>query len=211
MVVLLITLSQSFSYFLSKKVHLSTLHQGNFYHWNIESEKNYMKIAVIGYSGSGKSTLAGKLSQKFDVPVLYIDTIQFLPGWAERPSEEKQAILKEFLDTHDGWVIDGNYTKLSFDRRMQEADKIIFLAFNRFACVFRALKRYFKYKGKTRESMAQGCDEKIDAEFLWWVFYKGRTKKRRSLYYGTIQKYRDKSVIIKNQRQLERFEKKMEL
>lgn len=170
-----------------------------------------MKIAVIGYSGSGKSTLAGKLAKKYDVPVLYIDTVQFLPGWDIRPSVEKQAILTEFLDTNDSWVIDGNYTKLAFDRRMDEADRIIFLSFNRFACVFRALKRYFRYKGKTRESMAQGCKEKIDFEFLWWVFYKGRTKKRRSLYHSTVKKYKEKSVIIKNQRALNRFEKEMGL
>ena len=104
-----------------------------------------MKIAVIGYSGSGKSTLAGKLSQKYGVPVLYIDTIQFLPDWVVRADEEKQAMLTDFLDTNGGWVIDGNYKKLSYDRRMEEADKIIFLAFNRFSCVYRAIKRYFTY------------------------------------------------------------------
>lgn len=34
-----------------------------------------MKIAIIGYSGSGKSTLAKKLSERFKIPVLYLDTI----------------------------------------------------------------------------------------------------------------------------------------
>jgi adenylate kinase family enzyme len=170
-----------------------------------------MKIAVIGYSGSGKSTLAAKLGKKYGIDVLYIDTIQFLPHWVERSGEEKKVLMVQFLDAHDEWVIDGNYTKLSFDRRMEEADKIIFLAFNRFSCVSRALKRYFRYKGKTRESMAQGCDEKIDAEFLWWVFYKGRTKERKKVYFDAIKKYMEKSVIIKNQRQLNRFEKEMKL
>ena len=168
-----------------------------------------MKIAVTGYSGSGKSTLAGKLSKKYDIPVLYIDTIQFLPGWVERSGDEKKTLMAEFLDTHDSWVIDGNYQKLSFDRRMEEADKIIFLAFNRFSCSYRALKRYFTYKGKTRESITEGCQEKMDWEFFKWVFYKGRTKERRSAFYDAVKKYSDKSVVIKNQRQLNRFEKEM--
>lgn len=166
-----------------------------------------MKIAIIGYSGSGKSTLAAKLGKKYGIPVLHIDTIQWLTGWKERPSEEKQAILKEFLDTHGEWVIDGNYKKLSFDRRMAEADRIIFLAFNRFSCTYRVIKRYFKYKGKSRASMTEGCDEKIDFEFLKWVFHTGRTKDRKKVYYDAIEKYADKSVIIKNQRQLTKFEK----
>ena len=37
-----------------------------------------MKIAIIGYSGSGKSTLAKKLSERFKIPVLYLDTINIV-------------------------------------------------------------------------------------------------------------------------------------
>ena len=166
-----------------------------------------MKIAIIGFSGSGKSTLAAKLGKKYGEPVLYLDTVHWLPGWNERTREEEKAIVSEFLDTKSGWVIDGNYTKLYFDRRMAEADRIIFLAFNRFACVHRVLKRYFAHKGKSRASMTEGCDEKIDFEFLKWVFHTGRVKKRKKSYYDTVAKYKEKSVIIKNQRQLTKFEK----
>ena len=47
-----------------------------------------MKIAVMGYSGAGKSTLAKKLGRLYDCPVLYLDRIQFEPGWKERDREE---------------------------------------------------------------------------------------------------------------------------
>lgn len=47
-----------------------------------------MKTAVIGYSGAGKSTLAGTLGDIYGCPVLYLDRIQFLPGWEERDREE---------------------------------------------------------------------------------------------------------------------------
>ncbi len=40
-----------------------------------------MKIAVLGYSGSGKSTLARRLGEYFQVPVLHLDVVNFLPGW----------------------------------------------------------------------------------------------------------------------------------
>lgn len=79
-----------------------------------------MKIAIVGYSGSGKSTLARELARKYHTDVLHFDTVQFLPDWKVRSDEEKKRITENFLDTHDSWVIDGNYTKLFFERRMEE-------------------------------------------------------------------------------------------
>lgn len=47
-----------------------------------------MKIAVIGYSASGKSTLAARLGEMTGCPVLFLDKVQFLPGWQERDRAE---------------------------------------------------------------------------------------------------------------------------
>lgn len=102
----------------------------------------------MGYSGSGKSTLAGKLSETFLIDVLHFDTVHFLPDWEIRCDDEKENITKEFMNTHSSWIIDGNYSKLFYDRRMEEADTIILLLFNRFSCLFRAFYRYLKYKNK---------------------------------------------------------------
>lgn len=101
-----------------------------------------MKIAIVGYSGSGKSTLAQELSQKYETDVLHFDAVQFLPDWEIRSDEEKKRITENFLDRHDSWVIDGNYSKLFYERRMEEADTIILLLFNRFSCLCRAYRRY---------------------------------------------------------------------
>ena len=57
-----------------------------------------MKTAIIGYSGAGKSTLAHKLSEKYNVPVVYLDTVHWLPGWQERPLEQEQQIMQQFMD-----------------------------------------------------------------------------------------------------------------
>ena len=53
-----------------------------------------MKIAVMGYSGAGKSTLAKKLGRLYDCPVLYLDRIQFEPGWKERDREEAKRMAE---------------------------------------------------------------------------------------------------------------------
>ncbi len=36
-----------------------------------------MKITVMGFSGSGKSTLAKQLSEFYDIPLLYLDCVNF--------------------------------------------------------------------------------------------------------------------------------------
>ncbi len=164
-----------------------------------------MKISIIGYSGSGKSTLARKLAEKHGIPVMHLDAVHFSDGWTERNAEEKLRDVENFLNENNSWVIDGNYTKLFYDRRTDEADMIIMLLFNRFACLFRAYRRYRKYKGQTRPDMAEGCNEKFDCEFARWILFDGRKKKARDRYKNLAEKYPDKTVIIKNQRQLTRF------
>lgn len=166
-----------------------------------------MKTMIIGYSGSGKSTLAGKIAKHQNCPVVYIDTIFWLPGWVSRPREDCNRILKEFLDSNDSWVIDGTYSKNNYDRRLEEADRIIFMNFNRFNCLYRALKRRIKYSGISRDSMTVGCPEKFDFEFFLWIMFKGRNKVNKGHFKKALDNYGDKVIVIKNQRQLDAFEK----
>ena len=105
-----------------------------------------MRIAIIGYSGSGKSTLCRFLGEKYEIPMLHFDTVQFLPNWEVREACEKEKIVREFLDANENWCIDGNYSKIFFDERMEKADLIIVMLFNRFNSLWRVWKRYKKYK-----------------------------------------------------------------
>ena len=161
-----------------------------------------MKIAIIGYSGSGKSTLARKLGEQYNIPVLHFDRVQFRPNWEIRPQKSKEVMTKAFLDLHKDWVIDGNYSKLSFERRMAEADVIILLLFPKLSCLYRVTRRYLKYKNTTRADMADGCREKLDWEFVKWILKDGRTKESRQRYQGVIAQYPGKTIVVRNQRQL---------
>lgn len=170
-----------------------------------------MKIAVMGYSGSGKSTLAQALGARYGVDVLHLDTVQFLPGWVIREEVEKERMVRSFLDARGsaGWVVDGNYSKLSFQRRLEEADLIVLLLFNRFAALGRVVRRYLAYRGRYRPDMAEGCPEKLDAEFAWWVLHKGRDRRGRALWRQIKARYPEKTVILKNQREIDAFFHKM--
>lgn len=164
-----------------------------------------MKIAILGYSGSGKSTLARALGEKYGEAVLHLDQVHFLPGWQERAQAEEAAMVSDFLDSHDGWIIDGNYSALSYARRLEEADRVVLLAFPRAACLLRVIRRYRSNRGRTRDSAAQGCPEKLDWEFVRWVLWGGRTKRARDRYAWVLRTYGGKTTVLKNQRQLDAF------
>ncbi|AQP53023.1 DNA topology modulation protein FlaR [Vagococcus penaei] len=161
-----------------------------------------MKLAILGFSGSGKSTLAKQLGSFYQIPVLHLDTIQFQPNWVIREKEEGQQLVKEFMTIYDSWVIDGNYTGFYQQERLDMADEIIYLNFSRLRCLMRVLNRYRQNKGKTRSDMADGCIEKIDWPFIWWVLAKGRSRSRRKHYKLVGRDYSDKFIELKNPRQV---------
>lgn len=163
-----------------------------------------MKIAIIGYSGSGKSTLAKKLSEIYNCPLLYLDTIQFEANWKIRDIDEGRLMVGEFLK-NDSWIIDGNYIEFLQEKRLQDADKIIFMNFPRRICFPQAFKRYLHYKNKTRESMADGCNEKFDLEFIKWLLFEGRKKSIKNHYNEICKCYKDKITIFRNNKDVENF------
>jgi adenylate kinase family enzyme len=125
------------------------------------------RIAILGCSGSGKSTLARKLGAALDLPVVHMDQHYFSPGWAKPDHDDWRATVAA-LCAEDQWVMEGNYSK-THDIRLPCADLIIFLDFPTWLCVWRVLKRYWIYKGKTRPDLAPGCPEKLDFQFLNYV------------------------------------------
>ena len=142
-----------------------------------------MKIAVMGYSGSGKSTLAQTLGRYYHIPVLHLDSVHFLPDWQERELADEQQIVQDYLNVQPDWVIDGNYTKLSYERRLESADQIVLLLFGRLRCLYRAYRRYLVFRGKSRPDI----------------------RPARERYRRIWETYREKTVVLTSQRQLDKF------
>ena len=163
-----------------------------------------MKIAVLGFSGSGKSTLARRLGERLSLPTLHLDTVFWLPGWQERDREECADITARFIE-QDSWIIEGVYSKFHFDARMEQADRIILVTLPRLNCLFRAMRRYRIYRGKSRPDMTDGCPEKFDLNFAYWVFWKGRTRSRRRILEDVVAQYPEKVTILRSQREIDRF------
>lgn len=162
-----------------------------------------MKIQIIGFSGSGKSTLANNLGRHYNIPVLHLDSLHFKENWVEEDNKIFNDNVEKFLNENTSWVIDGNYRSIAV-RRFTECDLLIFLDYNRFFCYKEAKNRYKKYKGKTREDMAPGCNEKLDHEFKMWLLFKGRTRKRRKRLLSQCKNHPN-SLIFKNRKALFKY------
>ncbi len=163
-----------------------------------------MRISILGYSASGKSTLAKWLRQRLNLPVLHLDRVQFEAGCKERDRRESLAIVADFLDQRE-WIIDGNYSSFYLSERLETADRIIFLDFPRLVCLQRAFQRYFEYRSNVREDMADGCIEKMDLEFVWWILYQGRTHGKQAMFRKIREQYADKMLVLRNQKELDAF------
>lgn len=126
------------------------------------------RVAIVGCGGSGKSTLALRLGKLTGLPVVHLDREYWRPGWATPPPAEWTQRVRA-LSEADRWIIDGNYLG-SMDCRFERADTILFLDFHRLLCLVRVLKRVSAYRGRTRPDMSEGCPEKVDAEFVEWIW-----------------------------------------
>lgn len=128
----------------------------------------YNRILVIGCSGAGKSNLSVELAERLGLPVLHLDALFWNEGWVPTPKHEFRKKLQNELEK-PAWIIDGNFNS-TIEMRAQYADLIIFLDFPNWLCLARIFKRRWMYRGKTRPDMAEGCPEKIDWEFVKFIW-----------------------------------------
>jgi len=85
--------------------------------WLISFSLGRMKVLVFGNSGSGKSTYARALAAREGLAHLDSDSIVWgfgEPGKiaVQRPEEAVAASLRNFIDSHAAWVIEGCYGEL---------------------------------------------------------------------------------------------------
>ena len=72
------------------------------------------KILIFGNSGSGKSTLAKRLSCKYNLAHLDLDTLAWLLSNPpkRKPIEDSSKEINQFIELNKNWVIEGCYTDL---------------------------------------------------------------------------------------------------
>lgn len=130
---------------------------------------------MLGPGGAGKTYLAKAVAEARDLPLVHLDEHYWGEGWAAPSEAEWRSRVRELLEAPT-WVMDGNYGG-TLDLRIPVADTIVVLDRPRILCLWRLIKRRVEFHGRSRESLPDGCPERLTREFAWWVW----TYRRRRL------------------------------
>ncbi|WP_342668566.1 DNA topology modulation protein [Alicyclobacillus ferrooxydans] len=148
---------------------------------------------IIGSGGAGKSTLAREMGEITGIPVCHLDAAYWNPGWVATSEEEWDDTVKDLISA-DEWILDGNYSR-TLDVRAARADTIIFLDMPSWITVYRIVKRRIRYHGQTRPDLREGCTEKLDWEFVRWV-WSYRNRRRPGIMDKLTALSKEKRIII---------------
>src|SRR5580704_15748028 len=128
------------------------------------------RILVMGSSGSGKSTFARRLSSITGIPMVSLDALYWKPGWMPSEAAEFEQRAREACGM-PRWIMDGNFMSSGAgEYRRGRADTVIWFDLPRRTCMTGILLRIATSYGVVRPEMAPGCPEKIDPEFIRYVW-----------------------------------------
>ncbi|MDB5258999.1 MAG: topology modulation protein [Candidatus Taylorbacteria bacterium] len=149
------------------------------------------KIAIVGVSASGKSTFARKLAERTCLPVFFMDSIMWKPGWNYVGDEETVLRLQE-ISSGTEWIIEGYITKGARSVIFDRADTVIYLDYPRWVASGRYILRWLKHRKDPRPELA-GSPEKFSFKFLKLVWNKGETRSLDAL----LAQMSERSKIIR--------------
>lgn len=160
------------------------------------------RILILGCPGSGKTTLSITLAKHTGLEVIHLDRYFWKPNWT-RSSDDEWPLTVDELSLGAEWIIDGNYIS-TLEIRLSRADLVIFLDFNRFTCLFSAFFRAVKNRGKQRHDIGEGCPERIDFEFLKYVYSFNKLHRPRMI--EALKNLPDEKIIVlKSRRQVNKW------
>jgi adenylate kinase family enzyme len=126
------------------------------------------RVLIIGISGAGKSTFARRFGAITQLPVIHLDREFWQPDWRPTALQAWRNRVLE-LAAQPAWIMDGNYSG-TLGLRLPRADTVIWFDYPRRKVFPRLARRIIGSYGIARPDMADGCPERIDPEFLRWVW-----------------------------------------
>ena len=156
------------------------------------------RVLIIGPCGSGKSTLAREIAPRLGLPLIHMDQLGWQAGWVETEKAELHARLGEAV-AGERWLIEGNYGS-TLGPRLERADTVIYLDFPIRLCLWRLIRRIVTLRGQSRPDMPEGCPERFDAAFFWYVLNWNSGPRLRTEAH--IAPYANKVIRLRNPQML---------
>lgn len=135
------------------------------------------RVMILGQPGSGKSTLARQLGEIAGLPVVHVDLIHWMPGWQERPTDEKIRLAR-IEEAKEAWIFEGGLSR-TWDTRLARADTLIWLDLPLWLRAWRVFCRTLKDYGRSRADLPEDCPERFDREFWAWIWNTRNTGRQK--------------------------------
>jgi adenylate kinase family enzyme len=161
------------------------------------------RVLVIGIPGAGKSTFARALADKTGLPLIHLDKEFWRPGWTVTPRSQWWPRVSE-LAAGERWLIEGNYAS-SLHLRLPRADTVLWFDYPTVKCLRRVLWRVASCHGQVRPDMAPGCPERLDGEFLRYVWRFNRVERPKILAALTEHGRHLEPVVFRRDREVVEF------
>lgn len=164
-----------------------------------------MKIHIIGCSGCGKTYLAKYLSEKYNIPHIDLDDLQWDTSASygtKRHPDAKAAMLKKAL-TQECWIIEGVYytwVGQSFD----EADIIYVLDMPAYIYRWRILRRFIKRK----LGLQQGKQETWKSLYHLMRWTRSFQDKNLKEIKTIMKQYSDKTIWLSSRKEVTKIMEK---
>ena len=130
------------------------------------------KILIFGNSASGKSTLARQLCGSENLSHLDLDTLAWKPTAppARKPLKESGSEISNFINSNEGWVIEGCYSDL-LEMALPFSNEIIFMSLALESCIENARNRPWEpHKYESKEAQ----DKNLEMLIIWISQYSER-------------------------------------
>jgi adenylate kinase family enzyme len=128
------------------------------------------RVLVMGCSGAGKSTFARSLADTLGLPFVSIDGLFWRPGWRPPHMPDFTAVMEREA-AKPAWVMDGNYLRQGAgELRRANTNAVFWFDLPRAMCMLGVLRRIVTTYGVERPEMAPGCPERVDWEFLRYIW-----------------------------------------
>lgn len=116
------------------------------------------RIVIIGNLAGGKTRLSRSLAQRYQLPLLHIDSIQFLPGMKIRAQAETKAAIEK-VTQQEKWIVDGFGPLDILEKRFASADSIVMIDFPLWRHYWWCAKRQVSNLWSRRQELPEDCSE----------------------------------------------------
>ena len=159
------------------------------------------RVLILGSPGAGKTTFARRLAEHSGLPLVHLDKHFWQPGWVESSPDEWQRTVERLVQ-QPRWIMDGDYSR-TLGLRLQRADTAFLLDTPRWLNMTRVMRRVAIGYGRTRPDLADGCPERLDWEFLQYVW--NYPRKLRPRIAAMLEEYGGKVVTFRSSREIDKY------